>query len=74
VPVLKSGEFVLPDSIAILAYLDRKYPEPPLFGATPEERARIWQLVSEGEGDLRGSCDDLRHPLFFLGQDETNPT
>jgi glutathione S-transferase len=73
VPVLEDGDFVLPDSMAILAYLERKYPDPPIFGTTPEEHARIWQLVSEGEGDLRQTCDALLRPLFFLGQDDTNP-
>jgi glutathione S-transferase len=73
VPVLKDGDFVLPDSMAILAYLEKKYPDPPIFGTTPEEHARIWQLVSEGEDDLRESCNALLRPLFFLGQDETNP-
>jgi glutathione S-transferase len=73
VPVLEDGDFVLPDSMAILAYLEKKYPEPPLLGASPEEHARIWQLVSESEHDLRESCDALLRPLFFLGQDETNP-
>jgi glutathione S-transferase len=73
VPVLEDGAFVLPDSMAILAYLEKKYPEPPIFGTTPEEHARIWQLVSEGEGDLRESCNALLRPLFFLGQDATSP-
>jgi len=73
VPVLKDGDFVLPDSMAILAYLEKKYPDPPIFGTTPEEQARIWQLVSEGEDDLRESCNALLRPLFFLGQDDTNP-
>jgi glutathione S-transferase len=73
VPVLKKGDFVLPDSMAILAYLEKEYPDPPIFGTTPEEHARIWQLVSEGEDDLRETCDALLSPLFFLGQDETSP-
>jgi glutathione S-transferase len=73
VPVLKDGAFVLPDSLAIFAYLEKKYPEPPLFGTTPEEHARIWQLVSEAEDDLRERCNALLRPLFFLQQDDTNP-
>ncbi len=37
VPTLKDGDFAVYESIAIMAYLDRKYTEPPLFGETPEE-------------------------------------
>ena len=40
VPVLRDGGYVVYESIAILAYLERKYPEPPLFGATPKKPAR----------------------------------
>ena len=32
VPTLKDGDFAVYESIAIMAYLDRKYPDPPLFG------------------------------------------
>ena len=37
VPVLKDGDYVCFESLAILYYLDLKYPQPPLFGRTPEE-------------------------------------
>ena len=37
VPVLKDGDYVCFESLAILQYLDRKYPQPPLFGHTAEE-------------------------------------
>ena len=47
VPVLKDGDFVVFESLACLLYLDRKYPEPPLFGRTPEEAAL------DHAGDLR---------------------
>ena len=37
VPVLKDGDYVCFESLAILHYLDRKYPQPPVFGRTGEE-------------------------------------
>jgi glutathione S-transferase len=72
VPVLKNRDFVLPESIAILSYLDKLHPEPPLFGTTAEEHARIWKLVSEGEHYCRPGNSALLGPIFFRGQNDTN--
>lgn len=40
---------ILSETIAICEYLDEKYPDPPLIGETPEERAktRMWQRRCE---------------------------
>jgi glutathione S-transferase len=43
VPVLVDGELTLYDSTLILEYLDEAYPRPPLYPATPVERARCRQ-------------------------------
>jgi glutathione S-transferase len=72
VPVLKNGDFVLSESIAILSYLDKLHPGLPLFGATAEEHARIWQLVCESEDYCRKGNSALLGPIFFRGQNETN--
>src|SRR5689334_8789076 len=53
VPVIRDGDFTLGESLAILAYLERKYPEPPLFGRTPEEAGRIWVAIADFESYLR---------------------
>jgi len=47
VPVLRDGDVVLWESVAILAYLDAKYPEPPLFGRDPEQTGHIWRVIFE---------------------------
>lgn len=65
VPTLRDGDFTVYESIAILAYLDRKYPEPPLFGATPEETALIWQTISECESYLVIEGNKVVRPVFF---------
>jgi glutathione S-transferase len=48
VPVLKDGDYVVFESLAVLFYLDRKYPTPvPLFGRTPEEAGVIMRVICE---------------------------
>ena len=41
VPVLKNGDLVICEAVAILAYLDKKHPEPPLLGLNAVERAQV---------------------------------
>lgn len=53
VPVLQTQEGLrLTDNAAITAYLEARYPEPPLLGSTPEEKAEIaswnWRIEFEG--------------------------
>jgi glutathione S-transferase len=46
-PVLRDEDYVVFESLAILYYLDRKYPEPPIFGRTPEESGVIMRVICE---------------------------
>jgi glutathione S-transferase len=64
VPVLRDGDVVVRESIAILAYLDRQYPDPPLFGRTGAEAGAIWQEVMEGALYV-DAIDDFILPFYF---------
>lgn len=63
VPALRTdGGLVLTDNAAITAYLEARYPEPPLLGVTPEEKAEVasWNWRVEFEG-LLTIADALRN-------------
>jgi glutathione S-transferase len=65
VPALRDGDTVVCESLAILAYIDRRYPAPALFGETPAEAARVWQSVLENASDLDRAVEDFVTPLYF---------
>ena len=46
-PVLRDGDYVVFESVAVLYYLDRKYPEPAIFGRSPEESGVIMRVICE---------------------------
>ena len=63
VPALRTEEgTVLADNAAITAYLEARYPEPPLLGITPNEKAQIasWNWRVEFEG-LMAVAEALRN-------------
>jgi len=65
VPVLKSGSFVIYESIAIIAFLDLKHPEPSLLGCTPEQTGHIWQRTFEVMNYARDSINNgIVRPLI----------
>lgn len=65
VPVLKSGDTSIVESVAIIAFLDRVHPAVPLFGATAEQYGRVWQRVCEFENYTRDLFDvEIVRPLL----------
>lgn len=65
VPVLRTGDAALYESVAIIAFLDRSHPAVPLFGQAAQEHGRIWQRLSEFENYTRDLFDvEIVRPLL----------
>ena len=69
VPTLRHGATVIRESLAIMAYLDRRFSEPAMFGTTAEETARIWEAILECVHYLDTALERLIVPIFF-GEEE----
>jgi glutathione S-transferase len=61
VPCYEDGDFTLPDSSAIIAYLERVHPEPALYPSDPREFGRA--LWYEEYSDTK--LTDTLAPVFF---------
>jgi maleylacetoacetate isomerase len=71
VPVLVDDDVVVPDSVAILRYLEQKWPDPPLFPRDAARRAEldvfldwfngVWKVAPNTvEDELEGASPDER--------------
>ena len=65
VPILKDGDYVVFESLAVLYYLDLKYPDPPLFGRSPEEAAVIMRVICEYQAYAEPHLDRIVKAFFF---------
>jgi glutathione S-transferase len=64
VPVLKDDDYVCFESLAILYYLDLKYPQPPLFGRTPEEAGTIMRVICEYQAYIEPHVHLITEAVF----------
>jgi maleylacetoacetate isomerase len=53
VPLLIDGDFHLAQSLAILDYLEARYPQPALIPADAQQRARMWAFCHAIAGDIQ---------------------
>ncbi len=69
-PVLELDDGTwLPESLAIIEYLEELYPEPPMIGTTPEERARVRAAERVCEhGVLLGAAIVFQNTSPFFAQ------
>jgi glutathione S-transferase len=65
VPVIKDGDYVCFESLAILYYLDLKYPRPPMFGKSPEEAGTIMRVICEYEAYIQPHVTKIARAVFF---------
>lgn len=63
-PVLVDGDVVVRQSLSILHYVDRRFPDPPLFGTSAAEGAEIWRLIDEHDQYLGEATQTLTRQLF----------
>jgi glutathione S-transferase len=58
-PVLRDNDYVVFESLAILYYLDQKYPQPPIFGHNPEEAGVIMRVICEYQSYAEPSLQQI---------------
>jgi glutathione S-transferase len=64
VPVLKDDDYVVFESVAVLYYLDVKYPEFPIFGRTPEEAGVIMRVICEFQAYAEPALAQITEAIF----------
>ncbi|MGH8170496.1 MAG: glutathione S-transferase family protein [Steroidobacteraceae bacterium] len=69
VPVLKDGEYVCFESLAVLYYLDLKYPDPPIFGRSPEEAGTIMRVICEYQAYIEPHLARIIDAVFSRSAD-----
>ncbi|MDJ0635812.1 MAG: glutathione S-transferase family protein [Xenococcaceae cyanobacterium MO_188.B29] len=70
VPLLKHGELLIRESVAILVYLDSLNPKWQIFGATSQDKAIIWQQICEVENIIVPYLRQFVRPIFFGGLED----
>ena len=65
VPAIVHDGFKLWESLAILDYLEERFPQPPLLAGDPQTRATTRRLMIEADGDLYAAMRKLTEATLF---------
>ncbi len=63
-PVLRDDDYVVFESLAILYYLDRRYPDPPIFGRDAQESGVIMRVICEYQAYAEPPLRDFVRAIF----------
>ena len=63
-PVLKDGDYVVFESVAVLYYLDTKFPQPPIFGSSPEEAGVVMRVICEFQAYAEAAVAKIVEAIF----------
>ncbi len=64
-PLLKDGDFVVSESLAMMVYLDRLSATTPLFGTNPKEEAKVLEATSQVLFDFERAGLEFAQPVLF---------
>jgi len=72
VPAIREGDFTLGESLAILAWLEARFPEGPhLFGADANTIGAVWRAALEYENHAGPAFSAVARPLLFRQETTT---
>jgi glutathione S-transferase len=74
IPVLQHDAFTVPDSSVICRYLDRVFPEKPIYPADPKLEARALWLEEYADTRLTENCAGLFQQRFLFPKMMNKPT
>lgn len=74
IPVVQDGDTVVTESLAIMHYLEKKQPEPSLFGSNPKQTAQIEQASHEILSYVDTAITGFVNPVFRNKIEENRDT
>jgi len=74
IPVLQHDDFTIPDSSVICRYLDRVFPEKPIYPADPKLEARAGWVEEYADTKLIENCAGLFQQRFLFPRMFNRPT